>query len=309
MARSSPAGGWIARALAVIVLTAAPALAQDVVPSPSSELGVSETTVTAGVNVRFLSGSFGSDATTNLVYVPAVLRIDTGRFELAMYFPYLSIHDGTIAPVQGGFVPMRGTLTSAPNAGMTMGAGAHGTGMMGGRPGDPIVNTGAALLTNRSGLGDILASVGYRVIDDSTSGLQLVMSGRLKIPTASSSSLGTGRADAGVTATVRKVFTEGWVYAEAGYLAIGDPEDVNLRNAALWSVGAGRRFSKQVSLLAMAAGNTAILAEFGAPVEIGAGIGIRAGKTTISVIPTVGLSDASPRYALNVGLGAEVFRR
>ena len=293
-----------------MILGAAPVLAQDVVPMASSGLRRSETTVTAGVNVRFLSGSFGSDTTTNLLYVPAVLRIDAGRFELATYFPYLSIHDGTIAPAEGGFIPMRGTLTGAPNTGMTMDtSGGHGMGMMGGQTADPATAAGTAPLTNRGGLGDVFASVGYRVVDSSARGLQLVVAGRLKLPTASSSTLGTGRTDAGVTATVRKRFSDGWVYAEAGYLFLGDPEDVNLRNAALWGVGAGRRLSNRVSLLATAAGNTAILAEFGAPIEIGAGVGIRAGRTTVTVVPTVGLSDASPRYAVNVGLGAEVFRR
>lgn len=300
---------WIARTLAAFVLTAAPANAQDEVPAARSVGGgVKETTVTAGVNLRFVSGSFGSDTTTNLVYAPAVLRVESGRFELAGYFPYLTIHDGTIAPSQGGFVPMRGTLTSAPNAGMSMGANAHG-GMMGGQAADPLIDSGAALVTNRSGLGDILASVGYRVVDNAVNGLEVVVGGRVKVPTASSSGLGTGRTDAGVTATVRKRFSDAWVYAEAGYLYLGDPEDVNLRNAALWSVGVGRRLTKRASLLATAAGNTAILAEFGAPIEIGAGIGIRAGRATVSVIPTVGLSDASPRYAVNVGLSAEVFRR
>ncbi len=308
MGGSSAAGAFIAGAVAVIILTAAPALAQDVTPAARSVRGgVEETTVTAGVSVRFLSGSFGSDTTTNLVYAPAVLRVDSGRFELATYFPYVTIHDGTIAPSQGGFVPMRGTLTSAPNAGMSMGG--NGRGMMGGQPGDPLLDPNAALVTNRSGLGEILASVGYRVVDDAVNGLQVVVGGRLKMPTASSSSLGTGRADAGVTGTVRKRFGDAWIYAEAGYLYLGDPEDVDLRNAALWSVGAGRRLSQHVSLLATAAGNTAILPEFGAPIEIGAGVGIRAGSATITIIPTVGLSDASPRYAVNVGLGAEVFRR
>ena len=293
-----------------MILGATPVLAQDAVPTASSGLRQSETIVTAGVNVRFLSGSFGSDTTTNLVYVPAVLRIDAGRFELAAYFPFLSIHDGTIAPAQGGFVPMRGTLTNAPAAGMTMGTtGAHGTGMMGGQTGDPLVVPGAALVTNRSGVGDALASVGYRVVDASARGLQFVVAGRLKVPTASSSALGTGRTDAGVTATVRKRFADGWVYAEGGYLYLGDPEGINLRNAVLWGVGAGRRLSNRMSLLATAAGNTAILEDFGAPIEIGAGVGIRAGTATVSIIPTVGLSNASPRYAVNVGLGMEVFRR
>lgn len=307
MARSSALGGGIAWALAISVLTSAPALAQDV-PSASSGPGAGETTVTAGISVRFLSGSFGSDTTTNLVYAPAFLRADAGRFELAGYFPYLSIHDGTIAPSQGGFVPMRGTLTDAPNAGMSMGS-AGSRGMMGGQATDPVIDPSSALVTNRRGLGDVLASVGYRVIDTPTRGFQVIVSGRLKLPTASSSVLGTGRADVGVTATVRKRFGDGWAYAEAGYVALGDPEDVDLRNAAIWSAGAGRRLSRRLTLLATASGNTAILAEFGAPVEVGAGVGIRAGGATVTIVPTVGLSDASPRYAVNVGLGAEIFHR
>lgn len=58
-----------------------------------------------------------------------------------------------------------------------------------------------------------------------------------------------------------------------------------------------------------AAGNTAILDAFGAPLEVGAGIGVRIGDTTLSVIPTLGFSDASPRYAVNMAFGGEVFRR
>ncbi len=59
--------------------------------------------VSAGVNVRLVSGSFGSADTTRLVYVPAVLRIDTGRFEIASFFLYLTINDGTVTWSQGGF--------------------------------------------------------------------------------------------------------------------------------------------------------------------------------------------------------------
>ena len=42
-----------------------------------------DTVVTAGLNVQFVSGSFGSAQTTRLVYAPAMIRIDTGRFEIA----------------------------------------------------------------------------------------------------------------------------------------------------------------------------------------------------------------------------------
>ncbi|MBI4477677.1 MAG: hypothetical protein HY654_10915 [Acidobacteria bacterium] len=292
-------------ALSFAALAAAPAAAQ-------------ETTITAGVNVRFLTGSFASDQTTSLLYAPALLRVESGRLEVVAYFPYLTIDNGTVAPSQGGFVPMRGTLTSAPNAGMSMATTTGGTmgGMMGGGPsgGTTPVASGtlptSALVTNQSGLGDIVASAGYRIVDDVTARLQIVLSGRVKVPTASAASgLGTGKADVGATGAVRKQVSQGWFYAEGGYLFIGDPDDVELRNAVLWGLGGGRRLTDRVGLLFSAYGNTALLAEFAAPVEVGAGVGIRAGRTTLSIIPTIGLSDASPRYAINVGVGADLLKR
>lgn len=100
--------------LVAAVTTAVPAAAQ-------------ETVVSAGLNVRFMSGSFGSNQTTQLVYAPAMLRVDAGRFEVAGFFPYLTIDNGTVAPSQGGFVPMRGTVTSAPAVGLSM---SQGSGMV-----------------------------------------------------------------------------------------------------------------------------------------------------------------------------------
>ena len=285
-------------AFAVTTLMAAPVAAQ-------------QTTVTAGVNARFLSGSFGSDQTTSLLYAPAVLRVESGRFQAATYFPYLTVDNGTVAPSQGGFVPMRGTLSNAPNIGMGMGSstGAMGSptgGMMGGLGATPTT----ALVTNTSGLGDIVASAGYRVVDDPATGLQIALSGRVKVPTASAAGgLGTGKADLGATGTIRQRLGRGWIYADAGYLFIGDPDDVDLRNAALWGLGGGRFLGDRVSLLFSASGNTALLAEFAAPIEVGAGVGIRFRRTTLSIMPTLGVSDASPRYAVNVSLAAEVFGR
>lgn len=140
------------------------AIAVPAVPAASQDT-TRQTAVTAGVNVRFLSGSFGSDQTTSLLYAPAVLRVETGRFEIGGSFPYLTIHDGTVAPSGGGFVPMRGTLAGAPETGMSMGNNPGGTmsgsssgmmggsssGMMGGWTTGSSVTPGLA--TNQSGLG------------------------------------------------------------------------------------------------------------------------------------------------------------
>lgn len=311
----SPASRWCRTSSCVAAVGVLALLA-------SAEAWAQPVAVTAGVSVRALSGTFGSEQTTTVVYIPASLRIDAGRLETSFFFPYLNIMDGTVALSQGGFVPMQGSLTAAPGAGMPMGApgsGMMGGGMMGGRAGRPAAGpapdstTGlpASFLTNQSGLGDIVGTVACRVVDSAPTRVQVVVGTRIKIPTASATrGLGTGRADLGALAGIRKQFDQGWLYAEGGYLKVGRPAGVDLRNAAFWSIGAGRRLSGRTSLLASAAGNTAILREFGAPVEVGAGVGIRAGERLIfTILPSVGLTDASPRIALTFGLSQRVLER
>ncbi|MBI2220305.1 MAG: hypothetical protein HYU53_03760 [Acidobacteria bacterium] len=275
-----------------------------------------QTTVSVTLNTRFLSGSFGSAETTSLFYAPAGIRLETGRFEAATYFPYLTIRDGTVAPSAGGFVPMQGTVVGSPDLGMSMGAqmGGQTGGMMGGWSapslGSPPASGTSPLLTTASGFGDVIGSVGYRVLDDPAAGLQVVVAGRVKIPTASASrGLGTGKVDVGGTGTLRKQFASGWVYGEGGYLRVGDPAGVDLRNAVLWSFGTGYFVTKRVALLGSASGNSAILPGFSAPAEIGGGVGVRLGSTTLSILPTFGLSEASPSYAVNISLGTQLFRR
>ena len=275
-----------------------------------------QTAVSVTLNTRFLSGSFGSAETTSLFYAPAGIRLETGRFEAAASFPYLTIHDGTVAPSAGGFVPMRGSLVDAPNSGIAMGSqmGGQMGGMMGGPSTPPVgsspVGGTTPLLTSASGFGDIIGSVGYRVLDDPAAGLQMVVAGRVKIPTASASrGLGTGKLDVGGAATVRKQFAKGWVYGEGGYLRVGDPAGVDLRDAVLWSFGTGYFVTRRVALLGSASGNSAILPGFSAPAEAGAGIGVRFGSTTLGILPTFGLTAASPSYAVNVSLSTQVIRR
>ena len=78
-----------ALATGAIVLSSASAFAQD-------------TKVSAGVTIRFGSGTFGSAQTTRLMYMPASLRVDVGRFEFSGSFPFVSVMDGTVLWSQGG---------------------------------------------------------------------------------------------------------------------------------------------------------------------------------------------------------------
>jgi hypothetical protein len=289
------------RASRPVVIVAA-VVAATALAAPAAARG--QDTVSAGVNVRVLSGTFGSNQTTHVVYAPAVVRIDFRKVELSANFPYLTLDSSTVALSQAGFVPMQGSLSGAPTAGMPM----QGGGMMG-QPGASGGTSVAALLASQSGFGDIVAGAGYRVLDDIQSRVQLVFGVRVKIPTAGSG-LGTGRTDVAGLATIRKRFGTGWVYVEGGYLVVGKPAAADLRNVVLWSTGAGRRLTERLYLLASAAGSSAVVPAFGSPVEIGASLGVRlADRVNLTILPSRGLSNASAKYGLTVGISSDLLRR
>lgn len=244
-----------------------------------------------------------------MIYAPAVLRADVQRFELSVSVPFLKVDSATVALSQAGFIPMQGSMSAAPSAGMPM----HGGGMMG-QPvtigTTPISAVTTAPIT-QSGLGDVVTSAGYRVVDNSFSGLQLVAGVRVKLPTADSTlGLGTGKTDVAGVVTLRKRYDEGWIYAEGGYLAVGKPAGADLSNVALWSAGAGRHLTGRFYLLASAAGSTSVVAAFGSPAEVGFGVGVTLGdRLALTILPSIGLSDASPKYAVTVGISSDLLRR
>lgn len=275
-------------------------------PSVGAQDGVS-----AALMVRAVRGTFGAETRSHIVYVPAVVRVDAGRLEVSGSFPFVSIDQGTVALSQGGFVPMQGSLTSSPTTGMSMSgaSAARMGGMMGGTSAGVTPSNRAAFM--QSGFGDVVGSIGYRIVERPASGLQVALTGRVKLPTASASrGLGTGKTDAGATAAVRRQFDDGWMYAETGYVFVGDPAGVELRNTVLWMAGGGWRLGGRVYLLASAFGNTAILPQFGAPAEVGAGVGWQiADHLNLTVMPSAGLSRASPSYGVTLGLSSRMWRR
>lgn len=278
-----------------------------------------QTRVSGGVNFRLAEGTFGGAQTTTVVYAPAVLRLDTGRFEFVGFFPYLSIQDAAGALSDGGWIPFEGTVSGSPGVGVPMsgmmGGGTMGGGMMGGGSappaGTPLSPSTPATLSSSSGFGDIVGSAGYRVVDNLLTGMQVVLAGRIKFPTASASKgLGTGRTDIGAAATVRKRFASGWLYGELGYLVLGQPAGADLRNAVTWAAGGGRRLTPRLFLLASSFGNTTVLSGYSSPAEIGAGLGIRlADGLYLTAIPSLGLSHASPKYGVTLGLSTDLWRR
>lgn len=218
----------------------------------------------AGVNLRLGLGLLRQHPDDHLALRASRRASEHSSPRVWRYFPFLMVNNGTVVLSEGGFVPMQGTMTAAPGVGMPMGGavGGSGSGMMGNagtQPGQPLV----PVPMHQSGFGDIVGSVGYRVVDDRLKGLQVVLSTRLKFPTASASNgLGTGRMDVGVVGTLRTQFDHGWFYGEGGYVVIGNPAGADLRNAVLRSAAAGRQIHTRTDLLASAFGNSAVVPQF-----------------------------------------------
>lgn len=273
-----------------------------------------DATVTGGINVRLVTGTFGSAQTTHVVYAPATVRVDWRRFEFSASFPFVSVMDGTVLWSGGGYIPMQGSMSGAPGAGIPMTANGMMGGMMGAyqpvTPPPSTPGTSAPTLISSSGFGDIIAAAGYRVVDRGD-GLQVVVGARVKIPSASSAKgLGTGETDMAATVSVRRRLTRGWVYADGGFVKVGDPAGVTLKDAALWGVGGGRQLSSRAFLLVSAYGNTATIPAFGAPAEVSAGLGLKISRrANLTIMPLVGLTNASPKYGIVIGITNDMTRR
>ena len=106
-----------------------------------------------------------------------------------------------------------------------------------------------ATKTTESGLGDIVASATYYVIDqEDTSGWIVDLNGRVKFGTASASrGLGSGKTDYAVQANVDKYFGAPCVSVGLGYKWLGEPTGVSYDNVVYGYLGGGYKFSRDTS--------------------------------------------------------------
>ncbi len=176
-----------------------------------------------GVGASFSTGDYGIGQDTDIWYVPLTASFETGRWNLGLTVPYISI---------------------------------TGTGDVVGGTGAPVVTkkekkkdpAGTADRTTQSGLGDVVGSVGYALLSGND-GMPLVeLTGKVKFPTASESqNLGTGEFDYTAQLDLSQTFGKVTPFATLGYRIMGDPEGVDLDNIFLVSVGAVYEFSDHLS--------------------------------------------------------------
>jgi hypothetical protein len=177
--------------------------------------GTAQTSVAVGA--EYTTGKFGGTETTDTLYIPVVLRHETGPWVLKATVPWLRI-------------------TGPSNV---IGGGA-----------DRVVLPGASTgRRTESGLGDIVLSGFYNLMDERKGGLGLDLGGKIKLPTADDTKgLGTGELDYAVQLDFFRPFDATTLFGSIGYRVYGNPPGQTLRDVPYASIGASYRMSSQQSL-------------------------------------------------------------
>lgn len=165
-------------------------------------------TLTAGGAVW--SGRFGFPTRTTIISDSFDARYRKGPIRLSGTVPFLSItSDAAI------FTGIDGTpLVAAPGA------------------------ASLGLRRRRSGLGDLTLGAGLSVLEEGRNGLDLSLSTRIKLTTASNRQLTTGRTDAAFGIEASKTFGRVAPILSFSYRSFGDTRVLRLRDGIAGSVGA-----------------------------------------------------------------------
>jgi hypothetical protein len=186
--------------------------AQTAAQAVQAQTGAAQTSVSAGA--EYTTGKYGTPDKTETLYIPFILRHETGPWVLKATVPWLRI----------------------TGPGNVIGAGAD-------RVVVPGVNNARR---TESGLGDIVLSGFYNILDERKGGLGLDLGAKLKLPTADENKgLGTGELDYAVQLDFFRPFDATTLFGSIGYRVYGDPPGVTLRDVPYASIGASYRMSSQ----------------------------------------------------------------
>ena len=200
-----------------LIAISAPAFAQ-AVPQTEHHAPASDTSFSFSTGVDYSEGTYGSPVKTKILVIPASVRVKTGDFRFGATLPYLRI---------------------------------DGANIVGGGAGGPIVIDPRTPRTVRSGLGDLSLSATYAIPEERI-GLGVEFTGRVKLPTASTSKgLGTGKTDVSALVDVSKTFGSVTPFVDVGYKWSGDPSYIDLKNTWFGSAG-----------VSVAAGKSVIIASY-----------------------------------------------
>ena len=130
----------------------------------------------------------------------------------------------------------------------------------------------------------------------------------VKVPVADTATFGTGRWDAGASASVSHGLGRFLLGLDLAYWRLGDLDDLALRDPVCATGSLGYLGPGGWGGTVLLSGGTAVLEGYEAPISIGAGVHRLTGGQSWSLLSTLGLSETAPDLTLGVLWGARLTR-
>lgn len=225
-------------------------------------------------SINYETGDFGTDTTTNTIYVPLTLTRDLTEAEVSLTVPYISQKSGPGVTAFSG-IPLR---TSQATSGKKR---------------------------QESGLGDIILGGKYFLIKEDTNPISLFPVGRIKFPTASEDDgLGSGEFDETIGLESKKSLNKEWtLYGDIYYTFIGEPEGLDLENEFAYNLGVGCDITQATVVSIYYQERTALINGEDNPRQLAfyATHDLQTGTSLFGGIG-VGLTNSSPDTSLSLGI-------
>jgi hypothetical protein len=163
--------------------------------------------------IDYSSGKYGGTTETQVTYIPVTGKYENGDWLYKLTVPYISI---------------TGPGNITPNVGQA-------------------VYASSAIRTD-AGLGDVVASTTYSLVNSARIGTVLDITGKVKFGTADKyKGLGSGANDYATEASLYKIFGGVSAFGTAGYKTFGQSVGYTLNNVFYGSLGISNKLSEQTS--------------------------------------------------------------
>ncbi len=259
----------------------------------------------------YSSGKYGTDTTTDILYLPLSIRRLFDDGDITFTVPYICISStGAVTLLSG--VPNRvsssgsGSSGSGSSGGSGSGSGSSNSGQGRGRGSDDkSPGNVAPTASTDCGIGDLILRGRYYVVDERDWVPTIAVTGRIKFPTADENrGLGTGEFDEGFGVEVSKTLVGNWLgFLDFGYTFIGDPPGVDLRNQWYYDFGVGYNATKNLLLSAYYEEYRALIPNLSNPRDLLFALNYKATSALrFNASLLVGLSDGAPDYGLTGGI-------
>jgi hypothetical protein len=228
----------------------------------ASATASAETTNSLSTGFDYSTGKYGGATSTDILYIPVIGKIQFDKLFLKLTVPYIRVTSA------GGVVRGMGMLKS-PTSTKT---------------------------STQSGLGDVIATAGYSILESDNLLLDLV--GNVKFGTADfNKNLGTGENDYSAQLDGYYQAHKTTFFATAGYKVVGAPVGIAVNNIAYGTLGISQKTGEKTSagLMFDAAQNSSALSP--GTRELTVFVANRISNTLkIQANLMKGLSDGSPDY-------------